>query len=102
MTASTPRLRMFAGPNGSGKSTINEVLPPQLLGIYVNADEMEKAIRAHGFLDLAPFQIATNTTELQAFVQASGLLAQAKLLPLAQQLTVQGTRIIFGTIAPNS
>ncbi len=102
MSASTPRLRMFAGPNGSGKSTINEVLPPQLLGIYVNADEMEKAIRAHGFLDLAPFQIATNTTELQAFVQASGLLAQAKLLPLAQQLTVQGTRIIFGTIAPNS
>ena len=56
MTASTPRLRMFAGPNGSGKSTINEVLPPQLLGIYVNADEMEKAIRVHGFLDLAPFQ----------------------------------------------
>ena len=33
MTTVQPRLRMFAGPNGSGKSTINEVLPPQLLGI---------------------------------------------------------------------
>ncbi|MFC4621025.1 hypothetical protein ACFO3A_02185 [Comamonas nitrativorans] len=102
MTASAPRLRMFAGPNGSGKSTINEMLPPQWLGIYVNADEMEKAIRADGFLDLAPFQIATDTTELQAFLQSSRLLAQTGLLPQARQLTVQGTHIVFGAVAPNS
>ena len=46
MNAPVPRLRMFAGPNGSGKSTIKDVLPPQWLGIYVNADEIEKTIRA--------------------------------------------------------
>ena len=40
MTALVPRLRMFAGPNGSGKSTIKDILPPEWLGVYVNADEM--------------------------------------------------------------
>lgn len=37
----TPRLRMFAGPNGSGKSTIKSVLKPEMLGIYINPDEIE-------------------------------------------------------------
>ena len=34
------RLRMFAGPNGSGKSTMKAELPPELLGVYVNPDEL--------------------------------------------------------------
>ncbi len=34
-----PRLRMFAGPNGSGKSTIKSVVPPELLGVYLNPDD---------------------------------------------------------------
>ena len=42
MSVSQPRLRVFAGPNGSGKSTLKEVLPESLLGVYVNADEIEK------------------------------------------------------------
>ena len=50
---SIPRLRMFAGPNGSGKSTIKGVLPPELLGVYLNPDEIEKDSRKQGFLDLA-------------------------------------------------
>ncbi len=36
MTVSIPRMRMFAGPNGSGKSTINAVIRPELLGVYIN------------------------------------------------------------------
>ncbi|HSI50226.1 MAG TPA: hypothetical protein VLA61_18290 [Ideonella sp.] len=40
-----PRLRVFAGPNGSGKSTIHELLRPEWIGAYVNADEIEKALR---------------------------------------------------------
>ena len=31
---------MFAGPNGSGKSSAKSVLRPELLGVYVNADEV--------------------------------------------------------------
>ena len=40
MSVAIPRLRMFAGPNGSGKSTIKEVIEPQLLGVYINPDEI--------------------------------------------------------------
>jgi len=34
-------MRVFAGPNGSGKSTLKSVLPPPLLGVYLNPDEIE-------------------------------------------------------------
>ena len=44
MNQKTPRLRIFAGPNGSGKSTIKEVISEELLGIYINPDEIEKHI----------------------------------------------------------
>lgn len=40
----TPRLRMFAGPNGSGKSTIKGMVPTELLGVYLNPDEIQKEI----------------------------------------------------------
>ncbi|MEN9842495.1 MAG: hypothetical protein RLZZ612_324 [Pseudomonadota bacterium] len=67
MNAPAPRLRMFAGPNGSGKSTIKDELRPEWLGIYVNADEIEKNIRINGFINLHEFGITTNTDELQVF-----------------------------------
>ena len=34
---------MFAGPNGSGKSVLKSYLPEPLLGVYLNADEIEAA-----------------------------------------------------------
>ncbi len=45
MSTPVPRLRMFAGPNGSGKSELKQYLPAPLLGVYLNADELEKDIR---------------------------------------------------------
>ena len=102
MTALAPRLRMFAGPNGSGKSTIKETLPPQWLGVYINADEMEKAIRSDGYLSLPSFEVMADTVELQAFLQASTLLAKEGLLPQAQQLTVVDGKVCFGAIVINS
>ena len=86
MTALAPRLRMFAGPNGSGKSTIKDMLPPEWLGVYINADDIEKSIRTHGHLNLSDFQVTANADELQAFFTASTLLAQAGLLAQTQQL----------------
>lgn len=41
-----PRLRMFAGPNGSGKSTIKSLLSPELLGVYINPDDIQKEIES--------------------------------------------------------
>lgn len=43
-----PRLRVLAGPNGSGKSTIKLDLKPRWIGVFVNADEMEKELKASG------------------------------------------------------
>lgn len=40
MSLEKPRLRIFAGPNGSGKSTIKDVIRKELLGIYINPDEI--------------------------------------------------------------
>ena len=102
MTAPVPRLRMFAGPNGSGKSTIKDTLPLQWLGVYVNADEMEKSIRAHGFLNLPAFEVDANGQELQAFLQSSTLLAASGLLPQAQHLTLADGKVDFGEVAVNS
>jgi predicted ABC-type ATPase len=42
MSKETLRLRMFAGPNGSGKSTFKSIIRPELLGIFINPDEIEK------------------------------------------------------------
>lgn len=43
-----PRLRVLAGPNGSGKSTIKPELRPEWIGVFVNADEIEKDLKASG------------------------------------------------------
>ncbi len=39
---------MFAGPNGSGKSCLKDVVNSKWLGIYINADEIEKSLRSEG------------------------------------------------------
>lgn len=102
MTTQVPRLRMFAGPNGSGKSTIKEMLPTAWLGVYINADEIEKSIRRDGFLELAAFEVTADTQELQGFFAASTLLEKAGLLEQAQALAVVDERVVFGAVAVNS
>lgn len=102
MNAPAPRLRMFAGPNGSGKSTIKDVLPPQWLGVYINADEIEKTVRANGCLNLATFQVKADNQEFHAFLQASGLLKKAGLLAQASQLTLVDGSVVFGPVEVNS
>ncbi len=44
MNGQVPRLRMFAGPNGSGKSSIQSVIGRELLGVYINPDDIEKSM----------------------------------------------------------
>lgn len=44
---------MLAGPNGSGKSTIQKELRPEWIGVFINADEIEKSLKdSSGVLDL--------------------------------------------------
>lgn len=102
MTALTPRLRMFAGPNGSGKSTLKDTLPPQWLGVYVNADEIEKTIRAQGRLNLGDFEVTAQTTELQVFLEASILLKKAGLSETVRQLRLLDNQVVFDNMEVNS
>lgn len=95
MNTRTPRLRMFAGPNGSGKSTLKSLLNPELLGVYINPDEIQKLIQANWTLDLEQFGISTSNIDATQFFLDSGLTAVAKLEPLAAQIRLDGLRILF-------
>lgn len=97
-----PRLRVFAGPNGSGKSTIKHDLPPEWLGVYINADDMEKTIRDHGFLSLADFEVTASAGELVAFLRNSTLLRKAGLLDQAAQFKLVDGKVLFGDVEVNS
>lgn len=98
----TPRLRLFAGPNGSGKSTIKEVISSELLGIYINPDEIEKEIEKFDFLDFSQFDIDTNRDEVLTFFQNSTLLAKANLLDEVELLTFNENRLSFFSVIVNS
>lgn len=75
-----PRLRMFAGPNGSGKSTIKEVLPAELLGVYINPDEIEKQLANTRTLDLACYQVKAQHDDFITYLHESTLLEKLAYL----------------------
>jgi len=98
----TPRVRMFAGPNGSGKSTIKTLLRPELLGRYINPDDIEADIRAQGFFDFLAWDIPTDESKVRAFLGASSLLANAGLLEEAATLSFANGKLDFLNTTPNS
>jgi predicted ABC-type ATPase len=93
---------MFAGPNGSGKSTLKDVLEPNWLGVYINADDIEAEIRAQCFASLKPYGVITTQTELLAFFAASDFLRQQGLDTDAQKVRLEKDRVIFDTVKVNS
>ena len=103
MTQACPRLRLFAGPNGSGKSTILAELKAEWVGVYVNADEIEKKLKETGRLDLGTFDItAPLEARLHAHLESSTLLRKAGLVEMAREVRVSGTEVRFGAIPINS
>lgn len=67
-------MRVFAGPNGSGKTTIFKGLlkgKNVSMGIFVNADEIEKDLKLKKILDFNQFHINVNQDELIQFFQYS-------------------------------
>ena len=102
MSGDKPRLRVFAGPNGSGKSTLKDVLPEGLLGVYVNADEIEKSIRAYGYLSLADFSVEASAVDLSDFLAHSTLLQSQGLQADASRMVLQDGRVVFQDLPVNS
>lgn len=74
-----PRMRIFAGPNGSGKSSLKTVLRPELLGVYINPDEIEKEVKTSGFLDLSSYEVEANEQEVLEHFFASEFLKKEKI-----------------------
>jgi ABC-type lipoprotein export system ATPase subunit len=102
MNYNVSRLRMFAGPNGSGKSTLKELLAPELLGIYINPDEIEKESKQFDFLDFRQYEVKTTAEEILSFMQKSTLLAKANLQEEAEYLKYNDYKLIFTEVAVNA
>lgn len=93
---------MFAGPNGSGKSELKKYLPPKLLGIYLNPDELEKEMRQQGFLDFSQFGVAVRAEEILPFFTQSEFLIANGLGPSASRLHFTDGKLSFKGVEVNS
>ena len=94
---------MFGGPNGSGKSTLKSYLPPVLLGIYLNPDDLEREIARQGFLNFSPFGVTTTETAgVGILLHNPAFLNSAGLSGAAKKLTYTAGRLQFGTVTVNS
>jgi predicted ABC-type ATPase len=106
MSAATPRLRMFAGPNGSGKSTIKavivDVIGPELLGVYINADDIELEIRNSGYLDVSGYGVVTTAEEVLGFFRGSSFLDETGLSDDAARLGFADGKLDFHSVEVNS
>ena len=97
-----PRLRLFAGPNGSGKSTLNGILDTKLLGVYINADEIEKEINKSSFLELDLYKVEATYQEIKNFFTNHPLILKANLKEHINNLGFVDNKIDFSYISINS
>lgn len=94
---------MFAGANGSGKSTLKySVIDIASFGVYINPDDIEREIKAQGFLDFSAYQVTTTENEVLSFFTNSSFLKSANLLDDAMKLTFDESKLIFANIEVNS
>jgi predicted ABC-type ATPase len=93
MVAYTPRLRMFAGPNGSGKSTIKSLISADLLGIYINPDDIQYQIQKHGYMDFSEYQVIATKEEIAQFFNTSLLIQKAGLGNLSTEMKFEENRL---------
>jgi predicted ABC-type ATPase len=70
--------------------------------VYINPDEIERDIVAHGFLDLAAYQIDSNESEILSFFMRSTLLTKAKLLDEAVSLKFKAGKLDFSNLVVNA
>ena len=96
---------MFAGPNGSGKSTLKTLLAEELLGVYVNPDEIEANIRRGGTISFSEFGIPVEAhlcEEFLRFLRQSDLLKSQGLQAGVESLALANDGIDFSQIEMNS
>lgn len=90
-------MRVFAGPNGSGKSTlIKEVQQLIRTGVYINADDIEKAAREKKFVNLGDYGLESTSRAFNAYLESSTLFAKAKHEGLPVDLSLSNNVIRIG------
>lgn len=89
-------MRVFAGPNGSGKSTIfNEIDKRFDCGSYINADQIESALRLNGQIDLSEFGIKSlEKNEFKNFQENHSLVKKAQKEGLEIHLEANSNHLI--------
>lgn len=98
----TARLRMFAGPNGSGKSTIKSAIRQEILGIYINPDEIEKEIKEKGFFNFDAYGITTTEKEIFDFLDQSSLLKISNSTKDRHLPHFENNKLVFHEIEANA
>jgi hypothetical protein len=96
---------MFAGPNGSGKSTIKAAFEKKyknLLGIFVNPDEIEVQIKKRGFLDFKKYHVQPDQNEVLDYFRRSTLLRKGRLLSQVPKLQFNKNRLDFSEVKVNA
>lgn len=93
---------MFAGPNGSGKSTLKSYVPEELLGVYLNPDEMEAEILRLGYLDLSSYGVTAASDEVLTFFAGSAFLHSVGLGEAWRDLACTHGRLDFSRVPVNS
>jgi hypothetical protein len=98
---STKRMRVFAGPNGSGKTTVFRGLLESSkisLGIYVNADDIEKEFYVSNSLSLEQYQLDLSIEQVQDFFRQSNFSpVKRNELDLWQKIQIAENKIILST-----
>ena len=73
------RLRVFAGPNGSGKTTVfRQVAQSYRTGPFVNADEIQRALRIDGAVSLSSLGVSLRNREWEDWLSESRWVAQLR------------------------
>ena len=97
------RLRMFAGPNGSGKSTLKGIIPNNLLGYYLNPDDIEKEVKLNGYYDAKNLDLKTSTNEIISFFNNHPLMNRMEEADFTNEIKfIQNEFIDFSNIGFNS
>ena len=84
---------------------LKTVLPPELLGVYLNPDEIEAQIRQHGCLNVEAYGVQPDKdidSRLLAFFRHSPFLIEAGLAAEAVKLKSTNGRADFSQVAINS
>ena len=94
-------MRVFAGPNGSGKTTVFRGLLESSkisLGIYVNADDIEKEFYVSNSLSLEQYQLSISLEQVQDFFRQSSFSpVKRNELDLWQKIQIAENKIILST-----